>query len=207
LGEKRVQRGDRDRVLQRGHKDRQRVQPRPQQRFDQPVDRVQSCALHQSAVENQRYNGRAVGPAVLGGGQVRHARAGPIDACAEQRSRGHGLVGAVEHGLRVAQEVLGVLRPALDQIGPESVVVCVAYCRQAAQLRVGLVVAGQQGQRHARVVAMGGVLLGPVFPVARSAQHAGDDQFGLRRAGFDMQIHGHGVGQMGEVCQSQAWGR
>ena len=177
-----------------------------QQRLDHAVHRMQPRALHQSAVKDQRHHGRALGPVCPCCLQIGHASAGPVDPRPQQRCGGGGFVGAVQHGAGVGQKSAGVGRPALDHIGPERIVILARDRGQAPQVGVGFVIAGQGDKGHARVMQMGGVLLQPVFPVPRPAQHAGDHQFGFGRAGLDMQIDRHRVLQVGQIGQPQGGG-
>ena len=193
----------RDRVFQRGDEYRQRVEPALDQRLGEPDHRVEPGAFDQRPVEDEGHDRRALGPMRAGGIEIADPRARPVDACAQERAGGCGALGAIEQRAGMGEEPHGVLRPALDEIGPERVVIFVGHGREAAQLRVGLVVAGQERQRHTGGVQVGGVLLGAVAPVADAAEHPGDDEPGVPRAALDMKVDRHRVGEMGEVGEPQ----
>ena len=193
----------RDRVFERGDEDGERVQALAQERLDHAVDRVETCALHQCPVEDEGDDGRLRHPHLADGGEVRDARAGPVDSRTQERAGGGRFLAPVEHRAGIGEEVGRVLRPALDEIGPERGVVFIGHRGERGEFGVGLVVAGKKRERHARLGHVGRVLLGPVAPVAGAAEHSGDHQTGLLRAGVDVQVHRHRVIEMREVREPQ----
>ena len=109
--EQMFERRHRHRVLQRGHENRKRRHARAQQRFHQPVDRIEPRPLQKRAVKDQRHHRRALAPGRFRRRQVRDPRTGPIDPGAQQRAGGSGVFPALQHGARIGQEIRGVLRP------------------------------------------------------------------------------------------------
>ena len=97
-----------------------------------------------------------------------------------------------------------VLGTAFDHIGPKRVVIGIRHSREAAQFRIGPVIAGQRGKGDAGLVQVGGILRQPIGPVAGPAENARDDHARFHRAIGHMQIDRHRVAQMHQAGQPQA---
>ena len=106
----------------------------------------------------------------------------------------------------MAQQVGHVVGPALDEVAPEPIPVVRGDGGQAAQLLVGLVVAGQGGEGHAGRRQPDRELLQPVGPVALAAEDPRDDQPRPRGGLVEVEVRRHRmleVQQRGEA-QRQA---
>ena len=198
-----VQRGDRERVLERRHLDRHRRHPAREECLGQAIRRLRPAAQQQRAVEHERDHRRPLGPERSDPVEARRGHAGPVQPRAQDGPRGGRCGGAVQHVGGVGQQARGVPGPALHEVGPERVVVLGADGGEPAQLRVGPVVAGQQRQRHAGLGQARRILLHAVGPVAPPAQHARDHQPRPRRAGVEVQVHRHRMAQVRQAREAQ----
>ena len=202
-----IQSGHRNRIFERGNKNRQGVQPGLQQGFCHAVDRIEPSPLHQGSIKDQRNDRRALCPLGLRSRQVRNAGTWPIDPGAQQRFGRLWLGGLGNHILAIAQEVDGVFRPAFYQIGPKRIVVLIGDSRKQAQIGVGFVIPRKRSKGHAGIGKSGGILFEAIFPIARPAQHPSHHQFRLGGAGVDMQINRHRMLQVHHAGQTQPrWG-
>ncbi len=207
FGEKPFQRRGAQGVFQRGHENRQGIKPRPQERFHQPIDRMQTRALNQCTIENHRHDRRPFGPSLACRFRPANPRARPIDARPQEGRSGGGFLAALQHRLGIAQEVDAILRPALDEIGPEGVIVLGRNGRELAQLGIGLVIPRQRGERHARLVKPRRILLESEFPIARPAQNPRDHQPRAAGALIQMQVDRHRVLQVHQAGEPEGWRR
>ena len=144
-------------------------------------------------VEDEGDDGGAIGPAFLRCGEVCDTCARPVDACAKKGFRERWSVAAVCHAGGVVQEVGVIFWAAFDHVGPEVFPIFARYGGEPPEVFVGFVVARQSGEGDACLAQMNGILFEAVFPIARAAEAAGDDEFGFCRALFDVQIDGHWV--------------
>ncbi len=231
FGEEPLQRRRRDGLLQGGHEDRQRVQPLLQQRPHQPVHRMQPRALHQRAVEDQRRNRRPLDPVRPHGGEVADARPRPValpPAAGPRRRRrpltvqgrprplarrsplppgiesGGGRARGEQHPPAIGQEIRRVLRPALDQIGPERLPVLLRHRRRPPQRLVRPVIARQRREGHARRAETRRELLQAIGPIPLAAQHARHHQTRARRRPLEVEVDRHRMRQVHQRRQPQA---
>ena len=75
--------------------------------------------------------------------------------------------------------------------------------RQAAQFRVGLVVAGQEGYRYSRLAAGTGDLVNAVAPVAATTEQAHDHQPGFGDNRIGIEIDRHVVAEVHQIGEAQ----
>ena len=120
----------RDRILQRCHKNRHRVQAPPQQRLDHAIDRMQPRPLHQRPVKDQWHHRRTGLPIGPGSVQITNPRPRPIDPGPQQRLGRGRFFRLLQQRLSIAEEIDRVIRPPLDQIGPKPVPIGLGHGRE-----------------------------------------------------------------------------
>ena len=180
-------------VFQAGQVDARGVEPDIAQGLQQRVYGGQVAAVQEGAVEHQQRHRAtvAVVDATVDPGPRQRHRLPPSHVAPEQRGG-------------VAQGLAGVVEAAFDQIAPEALRRRLGQRGQLGQLRVGLAVARQAGQRYAALGAGGGDALDPVRPVAAAAEQSHDHQPRARHHLLDVEVDGEGVGELQQVGQAQA---
>ena len=194
----------RQRVLEAGDENRQRVQSLFSQAFDQRVDGLQVPGLNQGPVEHQRRD-RGVGlPCRPDGFQVRCFQSRPVKPGPNQ---GPGFppfrVKAGKAGGEF-EEIEGVFRPAVDPVLPQPVLGLGGNRGQGRQFGVGLVVAGKEGHRDVPVPAKAGDFVGAMGPIAAPAEKPDDDQLRVGDDVFGVMIDGMVVAEVQQTGEPEA---
>ncbi len=124
--------------------------PRRARPVDQGIDRGEVSRLHQRPVEDDGRDRPALLPALAQRREVAGLAAAGVDAGAQQRPRLAPLPLPADQGRGIAQELCGVVDAAMDQVLPQPVPGLGRHGGEFGELRVRLVVAGEEGQRRCR---------------------------------------------------------
>ena len=192
----RLQQGQAGRVLQRVHRQRQRVQAGIGQRREHGVEHRRVAGLQVGTVEHQQ-RGRCAGSVARRLGQR------PI----EQRRRQHrrGRRSRAEAKGCVAdqrEEGLRVVAPAFAQAAPELAAIVGGGGASQQKLRIFAGVAGEHRQPLATLARQCGRALHHVSPVARAAQVVDDHHAGVAQHVVHVYVGGRGLAQPHQVGQA-----
>ena len=131
--------------------------------------------------------------------EAAHSRARTVDPGARQGSGLAPLGRATDEIRREGEQVARVGGTRVHAVLPQAVGGLGRHAAERHELGVGLIVAGQEGERDRRGIAGRDELLDAVGPVAAAPEHAGDDELRLRDHRFDIGVHRHRVGEVHEV--------
>ncbi len=204
LGEQLAHQWRRNRVLQAGGEDRQRIETGAIERFDQGVDRREIARLNQGAVEHQGGRGSAGLPASLQIVEGRTADARPVQPGAEQR---RGLVPwllAAEQTRRIGQKLRGVIEAAMDAVLPEAMAGLGRQSGPGGKLGVRLIVARQRGEQASACATRRRHLLEAIGPVAAAAQEAEHDQLRPGDHPLDIEVDRERMAELEQIGEAEA---
>ena len=204
LGEDVLQGCRRHRILEAGDEDRQRIQPRLGDALDQGVHRFQVAGLDQRPIEGQRRHRPVRLPVRPHRFEIAAIPSWPVEAGAQQRPRLPPFAFRAEQRRGEPEEVQGVVDAAVDAVLPQPVPGLPRNGRIARQLRIRLIVAGEEGNRNIPLPARRRHLLDTIGPVAAAAEQPNDDETGPGESVLDVEVHRHVVAEMKEAGEPQA---
>ena len=193
----------RDRILEARDEERQRVHAARRQRIAERVDGSEVGRLQVGAVEDDGGGGRARGPRGRQLLQAAHARTRPVEAGPGQGSGLPPLARAADQVRREGEQVSRVLRSRVHAVLPQAVGGLGRRRAERDELRVGLIVAGQERERDRGAPAGLDDLLHPVGPVAGAPEHPRHHQLRARHHRVDVGVHRERVGELHEVGEAQ----
>jgi len=194
-----------DRILQRRDRDRQRIHAARFERVDQRIEHGRVGRLQMRLVEQDRDDGRALGPARLPVFDGRRVARGVIQRGCGQRARRRRLVAPAERAPRdAAHERLGIAHAALAQIAPQPVTQVRVRRAAREQIRVFLQVAGKHRERLPVALRERDDLLDPIRPVRLAAQMIDDDDARMLQHIVDIEIDGSRLPQVRDIREPHA---
>ncbi len=192
------------RLLEAGGVDRERVQPGRGERRDQRIDGGEVAALQHRAIEDDGGERPIRLPAAAQVVERRLRQARPIQAGAQQDCGLAPVGGTADERAGVEQQVPRVPGATLHAVLPEPMRIRSRKGGERRQLRVGLVVAGQDRQRDGAVAAEGAQLLDAVGPVAHAAEEAHDHELRVLHDVVEVFVDRQVVAEKQQVGEAEA---
>ena len=178
-----------DGVLQARHVERERVHPAGAERARERVDGGEVGRLKVRAIEDDGGGGGVRDPLRDELFEAAHARARTVDPGARQGGGLAPLAWATDEIRRKGEQVAGIGGTRVHAVLPQAVGGLGRHTAEGHELGIGLIVAGQEGERDRSGIAGLDELLDAVGPVAAAPEHARDDELRLRDHRLDVGVH------------------
>ena len=158
-----------------------------------------------SPIKNHRHDRHIFGPATLDHIQTRHGHPRPIKPRPQKRLWFQPIAILSNKRRRKIQKCLSVLTSPVNAILPEPVTGIWSHCRPGHEIIVWLVIPWEEDQRNIITLARIDDLFDAIRPITDPAQKPHNNEFCFGNDLLAIQVNGHVMRELHEVCEPNCW--